>query len=118
VRLLLDENLSPAQAALLREAGFDAVSVIESGLGGAPDERVREFAIEGGRVLVTLDSDFANMLRFPPAGTPGVLRLKIHPATEEAVSAQLQTAMGVLKDRDLTGCLAVSQGQIVRIRCR
>jgi hypothetical protein len=36
-----------------------------------------------GYRLLTLDADFGNILRFPPAGTPGVIRLKIHPPTEE-----------------------------------
>ena len=73
VRLLLDENLSPNQAASLREQGHDADAVIEVGLSGEPDEKIREFAIAADRVLLTLDSDFANMLRFPTAGTPGVI---------------------------------------------
>jgi len=66
VKLLLDENLSPQHAAMLRQQGHDAVAVIEAGLSGEPDDKVRAFAIESGRVLVTLDADFANILRFPP----------------------------------------------------
>jgi predicted nuclease of predicted toxin-antitoxin system len=74
VRLLLDENLSPNQAAILRAHGHDAVSVVDAGLSGQPDEKVREFAIAENRVLLILDADFANMLQFPTAGTPGVIR--------------------------------------------
>jgi predicted nuclease of predicted toxin-antitoxin system len=113
---LLDENLSPAQAKILRERGFDAISVVEGGLGGGPDEAVRLFAIESARVLVTLDADFANILRFPPAGTPGVLRLRVHPAVEERIREQLQIALELLRNTDLTGCLAVAHGSTVRVR--
>ena len=116
MKLFLDENLSSLQAKTLRDAGFDAVSVVEAGLSGAPDETVRDFAVGSSRVLVTLDADFANILRFPPAGTPGVLRLRIHPATEDAIREALRTALAILKDTDLSGCLAVSHGQTVRIR--
>jgi predicted nuclease of predicted toxin-antitoxin system len=116
VRLLLDENLSPTQAATLRSRGFDAIAVPEAGLGGAPDQAVRTFAIGTGRVLVTLDADFANILRFPPAGTPGVLRLRVHPADEDRIREQLRVALELLKSTDLTGCLAVSHGSTVRIR--
>lgn len=86
MRLLLDENLSPQQSAILREQGHDAVAVVDAGLSGQPDEKIREFAIADNRALLTLDSDFANMLRFPTAGTPGVIRLKIHPPTEQGSS--------------------------------
>ena len=78
----LDENLSPQHAAELRTEGHDAVAVFEVGLSGATDEQVLRFAVENGRVLVTLDADFANVIRFPPAQTLGVVRLKVHPATE------------------------------------
>jgi predicted nuclease of predicted toxin-antitoxin system len=116
VKLLLDENLSAQHAAILREHGYDAVAVTEAGLSGEPDETVRAFAIETGRVLVTLDADFANILRFPPAGTPGVIRLKIHPPTEEAIREQIQRTLQILKDTSLVGCLAVSHGEVIRIR--
>ena len=72
MKFLLDENLSPRQAETMRELGHDAVSVAESGLAGADDTVRRRAAIESGRILVTLDGDFANVLRFPPWATPGV----------------------------------------------
>jgi predicted nuclease of predicted toxin-antitoxin system len=116
VRLLLDENLSPRQAAISREQGHDAVAVADVGLSGQSDGTIREFAIKDNRVLLTLHDDFANMLRFPPAGTPGVIRLKIHPPTEEAIRDQIQKAVERLKDTPLAGCLAVSHGDMIRIR--
>jgi predicted nuclease of predicted toxin-antitoxin system len=116
VRLLLDENLSPLQAAALRQDGHDAVSIVEMGLSGAPDPQVRAFAIQENRILVTMDADFADMLRFPPAGTPGVIRLKIHPPTEAAIRVQIQRTLQVLKDTSIAGCLAVSHGDMIRIR--
>ena len=94
MRLLLDENLSQNQAAILREQGHDAVAVAEIGLSGQPDENIRAFAIEENRVLITLDVDFANLLRFPTAGTLGVVRLKIHPPTEKAIRDQISEGFG------------------------
>ena len=67
-------------------------------------------------MLVTLDADFANILRFPPAGAPGVIRLKIHPPTEEAIREQIHRTLRVLKDISLVGCLVVSHGEVIRIR--
>jgi predicted nuclease of predicted toxin-antitoxin system len=72
VKFLLGENLSPLHARTLRALGHDAVSVVELGLSGADDPVVRDGAIQQERVLVTLDADFANVLRFPPSETPGL----------------------------------------------
>ena len=63
MKFLLDENLSPLHAQTLRSLGHDAVSVVELGLSGSADPVVRLAAIESGRILITLDGDFANMLR-------------------------------------------------------
>lgn len=106
MKLLLDENLSYRHAAFLREQGHDAIAVLEAGLSGQPDNRVRIFAIESGRILLTLDADFADILRFPPAGTPGVIRIKIHPPTEDAIREQIQRILQVLQHTSLAGCLA------------
>lgn len=116
MKLLLDENLSPRQATMLRDLGFDAQSVIDAGLGGAPDHQIREFAIQQNRILITLDADFGNLLRFPTAGTPGVIRLKIQSPTEKAISERIQKVLAVIGDTSLVGCLAVSHGDVVRIR--
>jgi hypothetical protein len=45
VKLLLEENLSPQHAIVLREQGYDAIAVIEAGLKGQPDEMAAEFAL-------------------------------------------------------------------------
>ena len=79
MKFLLDENLSPSHVRTLRDLGHDAVSVVEMGLSGTDADVVRAAAIEGGRVLVTLGGDFANVLRYPPAATPGVLRFDCIP---------------------------------------
>ena len=76
MKFFLDENLSPQHASELRTEGYDAIAVPDVGLSGAADEQVLRFAVENGRVLVTLDADFANVMRFPPEQTLGVVRLK------------------------------------------
>jgi predicted nuclease of predicted toxin-antitoxin system len=116
VKLLFDENLSPAQVQLARELGHDAVSVLESGLSGRSDDVVRAYAISEGRALVTLDADFSNIFRFPPQGTAGVIRLRVFPPTEAAISALLRWALLRLKEVPLNNKLAVVEPNRIRIR--
>lgn len=116
MKLLLDENLSPLHARTLRELGHDAVSVAQCGLSGADDSVVRAFAIESGRILVTLDADFANVLRYSPSNSPGVIRLRIHPATEGAIDALLRSTILRLTEMSLNGRLVVADPKRIRIR--
>jgi predicted nuclease of predicted toxin-antitoxin system len=116
MKFLLDENLSPLHARTLRAAGHDAVSVGELGLSGADDSVVRAAAIGSGRILVTLDGDFANLLRCPPTDTPGIVRLRLHPPTEEAIDAALQFTVSRLAQMSLAGKLVVVDERKIRIR--
>ena len=77
---LLDENLSYRHAARLRANGHDAIALVEESLGGVSDAAVRSAAITTGRVLVTLDADFGNIVRYPPKGTPGMLQRDMWPS--------------------------------------
>jgi predicted nuclease of predicted toxin-antitoxin system len=116
VKLFLDENLSPQHAAELRIEGHDAVAVLEVGLAGASDEQVLRSAVENGRVLITLDADFANVMRFPPEQTLGVIRLKVHPPTEERIRLAIRRALLYLQNIDIAGRLAVVDEDKIRIR--
>jgi predicted nuclease of predicted toxin-antitoxin system len=57
VKLLLDENLSPAAAVGLAADGIDACHVRDRGLLGASDHDVLERAYQEDRVLVTSNVD-------------------------------------------------------------
>jgi predicted nuclease of predicted toxin-antitoxin system len=76
MRLKLDENVDFRVAWLLRDAGHELASVQEEALQGEEDQSVYEHCIAEGRVLVTLDLDFSNVLRYPPEPTPGIVVLR------------------------------------------
>ncbi|MCK6529816.1 DUF5615 family PIN-like protein [Myxococcota bacterium] len=62
VKLLLDENLSPAVGLSLRMDGHDVVHVRERGLLGVSDHEVLERAFREERVLVTANvADFRKL---------------------------------------------------------
>jgi len=81
VGLKLAENLGRRTAALFTDAGHDVATVHGQEMQGATDRELFDTCRAEGRVLVTLDLDFTNPLRFPPAGSPGlaVLRVKETP---------------------------------------
>jgi len=117
VRLLFDENLSflSAQWAATTLA-VDVLDARAAGLAGKTDREVRRFAIETDRILVTLDADFGNLIRFSPSGTPGVIWLRPRPPTEANIRSILAKWLYRLREIDLHGQLAVVEEDKLRIR--
>lgn len=108
MRLKLDENLGLRHAEILRQAGHEVDTVHDESLSGAPDDAVLAAARADGRALVTLDLDFADPMRFPPAATAGlvVLRPRSHPA-RSSIDAVLAQLVAGLARSDVSGRLWV-----------
>jgi len=89
VKLLVDANLSPLVAEVLRMAGFDAVHVVEVGLMTATDDRIFDVATEERMAVITADSDFPMMLALRRATSPSVVHLRhiaeLAPAAQAAL---------------------------------
>ena len=76
-RFKLDENLPSRAALVLRQAGHDASTVIEEGLGGASDTTLAEACADEDLVLLTLDLDFADIRTYGSPDSPGVVVLRV-----------------------------------------
>ena len=101
---------------MLRAKGHDAVAAVEFSLGGTSDAAVRSAAIQSGRVLVTLDADFGNIVRYPPKDTPGIIWLRLHPPGEIKIEQCIDRCLAKLGKEDLTGKLVVVDEEKIRVR--
>lgn len=82
MRVKLDENLGTRTSGLFLARGHDVATVHGQGMSGASDGQLYGACIEEGRILVTLDLDFANPFRFDPAPTPGVVVVRVSETPE------------------------------------
>lgn len=117
MKFLLDANLPRAAAVAVRDAGHDVESIRDTSLRSASDERVFAHAAATSAVLVSRDLDFANMQRFPAAGTPGIVVLRLpdrHSAADVADVLTRFLASGLL--HHLPGRLAIVEPDRVRFR--
>ena len=53
IRLLLDEDVRPFLAELLRDRGFDVIDAVSSGLGEGTDPEILQAAVDDRRTLLT-----------------------------------------------------------------
>jgi len=66
MKFKLDENVDVRLIPLVAEGGFEVDTVLGENLSGKRDENIYEVCKAEKKVLITLDLDFANPLRFPP----------------------------------------------------
>jgi predicted nuclease of predicted toxin-antitoxin system len=66
VKFLVDNQLPLALKRALAEAGFDCEHVFELGMHRASDADIWQYAISNGRVLISKDEDFVNLINATP----------------------------------------------------
>jgi len=85
----LDENLPPSATELLRSLGHDVMTVYDQGLKSCTDPEVLAACQGEGRILLSLDLDFSNILVFPPERYAGLIVLRLHKPGPKAVLSLL-----------------------------
>lgn len=76
-RFLVDEDMPRTAAGVLRQAGYIAEDVRDVGLRGRSDQAIFEYAQAHNSIIVTADTDFANVLDYPLGTHPGIIVLRL-----------------------------------------
>jgi predicted nuclease of predicted toxin-antitoxin system len=117
LKFLIDNALSPRLAEGLRNAGYDAVHLLQYKLHAAEDIDILERALQEDRVLITADTDFGEILSISGASKPSVILFR--GGTQGNLYTQLAlllanlTALQGFLDR---GCIIVFTEAHIRIR--
>jgi predicted nuclease of predicted toxin-antitoxin system len=110
-----DENLPGETADLLRAAGHDAVTVRAQRLGGSTDPTIASVCQREGRVLITLDLDFADIKTYPPNRYPGIVVLRLARQDKKGVMQTFARIVPLLGTEPVSGSLWVVEESQVRI---
>ena len=72
---LLDADMLRSSAEVIRSLGFDVEEVRDLGMRYAKDQEIMDFALETGRIVITRDLDYGEILRYPQH--PGAIILRL-----------------------------------------
>jgi predicted nuclease of predicted toxin-antitoxin system len=111
-----DENLPQEVTVLLQEQGFDALSIYDQSMVGALDTNIASVCRTEGRVIVTLDTDFADIRAYPPNQHSGIIVLRIRRHDKPYVLAVMQRVIKALADNALEQRLWIVDEERIRIR--
>jgi predicted nuclease of predicted toxin-antitoxin system len=116
VKLKIDENLPVEVAFALQAAGHDVETVISEGMTGAPDPRIAEACRIEGRALVTLDTDFGNVLAYPPADHRGLIVLRPPNQEKQTILQAIARVVALLEREPLDRRLWIVGEHRLKIR--
>lgn len=116
MRFLLDECVSARLADPLRAAGHDCIHVVDLDLLGADDDAVLSAALRESRVLVSMDTDFGELLARSNAVLPSlVLFRRVGRTAEDHLALLLLNIDDIAEDLD-AGAIAVITDTEIRLR--
>lgn len=90
--------------------------MVEQSHGGSPDPFILDVCCREGRALVTLDTDFGDIRRYPPAKHRGVILLRLASQDKVHVLTVFGEAVKLLQSEPVDQRLWVVDEAAVRIR--
>ena len=116
MRFKTDENLPIEVVEQIKASGHDALSVVDQGLGGAPDPLIAQVCTAEDRVLVTLDTDFSDIRAYPPGSHPGIIVFRLARQDKQTVLDVTKRLLVALETEVLAGALWVVDERRIRVR--
>ena len=116
MRVKLDENLSCHLSPMISDYGLDVDTVVDERLKGQSDQTVGAQACRAGRILFTLDVEFADLRKHPPGEHPGVILFRPRSMGPHEVNRLVPAFVRSTALSELGGCVVVVEPHRIRVR--
>ncbi len=113
--IIIDENIPKSLAAHLNTRGFKTLCISDNFLKSAKDFYIADYAAKERLLILTLDSDFAQLYHNVFRGKIAVLLVKANSPTTENIIKTLDTALKKLKRTDIRNKLVIITKKKIRI---
>jgi len=116
MRFKIDENLHDAAAELLLGHGHGTHTVHSEGLQGCDDAALAAICATESRTLITFDTDFGDVRKYPPRIMTGIILLRLSSQSRTHVLAILARVLTHLNSEPIAGRLWIVSDSNIRIR--
>ena len=116
MKFKIDENLPVEVAELFRQAGYNAMTVLEENLSGAADAILAGICQKELRVLITLDTDFADIRTYPPKEFSGLIVLRLKHQDKNSILEIINRLIRILPIEPIKSQMWIVEEDRIRIR--
>ena len=116
MNFLVDENVYEPIIQYLRSEGHEVIDIRETELSGASDNEIFKKAVEDKLSILTMDKDFARMLRFPPNQCDGIIVIKLYKMSVNETTEVFKRNFESLKYDEISGKLLIITKDGTRVR--
>jgi predicted nuclease of predicted toxin-antitoxin system len=116
MRFLTDVGASRTTAEALRSHGHDVLHLSEVGLHRLPDDQILTRAREEGRIVITFDLDFGDLLAAGGYSLPSVILFRLHDPAPLSVNSKLLEIISERGEDLERGAIVIVEDQRYRLR--
>ena len=117
MRILADAHISPHTVRHLNGLGHDAIRVTDIMPANAPDHDIIDGAVSNGRVVLTQDLNFGDIVAVSGMSLPLVIQLRLSDARVDSMNRILGLVLPQLETPVANGIIATVNDDIhIRIR--
>ena len=112
----IDENMPVEVAELLKQAGYDAITVSEQNLIGTSDTNLAVVCQKEKRVIITLDTDFTDIRTYPPSNFPGIIVMRLNRQDKPHILEVFERVIRLFSQEPIDRHLWIIEEHRLRIR--
>lgn len=116
MKFKIGENLPIDAATLLKNAGYDALTVHDENLTGSQDTAIAAVCATENRILLTLHLGFADIRAYPPSKYPGIIVFRLSRQDKQHVSQSISRLLRIFDTHPVDNKLWIVEERRVRIR--
>lgn len=116
MKFLADMGVSRSTTARLRELGHDAVHLRDLHLERLPDREILERTRQEGRIVLTFDLDFGDLLAAGALPFPSVVIFRLHDQTPTSVNPRLEQVLTECQEPLTSGAIVIVEDARYRVR--